>query len=179
MAAILALPRFHNTFTFVGHAQGLVNDITVHVTLVFHKFVNVVVSPCWPLMLCHKYFSLASPGINGIVNGFKPGYRLTDFGAAQGIVVMKRVHYVPGGLHGFLLFNVLEHFSRRFRARRHHKIVGQTIDSALFPRTGDVVCRRNQRYRAGRGDRLETYTNLAFRIRLNVNLSLINIILKI
>lgn len=84
------------------------------------------------MVLRHQHFGLAAPAVDGIVDVFGPGQRLTDFGAAQGVGVVQRMRDVFSGLDGFLLFDVPAHFRRRFRAGCHHKIVGQPVDGALF-----------------------------------------------
>ena len=66
----------------------------------------------------------------------------------------------------FLLFDIPQHFGRRFGARRQHKVVGQAVDNFFLPVLLDDIGRGNQGHGTGGGGGPQPGAHLAFGIRL-------------
>ncbi|VTM90405.1 Uncharacterised protein [Raoultella ornithinolytica] len=95
---------------FVGHAQSLVIDITIHIALTFHQLNDVVVTPGRPVVLGNNDFGIVAPTFDGGIDIFRPGQRIANFCAAQRIGIVQRVGHVFRGFDHFLLFDVPQHF---------------------------------------------------------------------
>ena len=99
---------------FVGHTQGLVVDVAVHIALAFHQLDDILVTPGRPVVLRNNHFRVRAPALNGGVNVLRPGQRVADFRAAQGVGVVQSMGHVLCGLDHFLLFDVPQHLRRSF-----------------------------------------------------------------
>ena len=54
----------------VRHAQGLVIDVAIQVTLAFQQFIDVFITPGRPVVLSHQHFGFITPTHNGFVDIF-------------------------------------------------------------------------------------------------------------
>ncbi|MNC41358.1 hypothetical protein D3C75_901240 [compost metagenome] len=68
---------------FVGHSQGLIVDITVHIALAFHQLNNVFITPGRPVVLGHDDLSFVAPALYRRINILRPRQRVANFGPAQ------------------------------------------------------------------------------------------------
>ena len=64
---------------------------------------------------------------------------------------MQGVCHVFRGFNQFFLFDEPQHFRRRFRTRRQHEVIGQTVNDFFLPVFFDDIGRRNQGNRTRRG----------------------------
>ena len=98
----------------VCHTQGLVVDVAIHIALAFHQLDDILVAPGRPVVLRNNHFRVRAPALNGGVNVLRPGQRVADFRAAQGVGVVQSMGHVLCGLDHFLLFDVPQHLRRSF-----------------------------------------------------------------
>ncbi len=150
----------------ISHAQGLIVDISVEIALAFQQVIDVLFAPGRPVVLGHQHLGLITPAHNGFVDVFRPRQRLADLRPAQGVGIVQGVGHVFGRFDQLFLFDKPQHFRRRFRARRQHKIIGQTVDGLLLTVFFDDIGRGNQGDGPGGSGGAQSGADLTFGIRL-------------